>query len=215
MPTRVSADSQRRRVLTRAFYDRPTLEVASQLLGTVLVHRVGDIETSGVIVEVEAYIGESDPACHAAPGPTTRNAPLYGPPGHSYVYLNYGIHHLVNVVTERDGDPAAVLIRALDPLDGLDVMRQRRQNGGKGRRAPRQMTDVDLCRGPGNLTVAMGITLAENRVDLQGRRLWIEDRGGRIGPITWTPRIGIRVGTDRPWRAYVHAHPAVSGRRRA
>ena len=84
----------------------------------MLVHDRRGVRTSGVIVEVEAYIGESDPACHAAPGPTRRNAPLYGPPGHAYVYLNYGIHCLVNVVTEAHGSPAAVLIRALDPLDG-------------------------------------------------------------------------------------------------
>src|SRR5206468_2781724 len=121
--------------------------------------------TSGVIVEVEAYIGESDPACHAAPGPTARNAPLYGPPGFAYVYLNYGIHPLVNAVTEADGSPAAVLIRALEPLDGIDVMRRRRARRMKGRRK-RSAADLslhDLCRGPGNLTMAMGITLAQNR----------------------------------------------------
>jgi DNA-3-methyladenine glycosylase len=99
--------------LPRRFYDRPTLDVARDLLGLVLVHDRRGVRTSGVIVEVEAYIGESDPACHAAPGPTTRNAPLYGVPGHAYVYLNYGIHSLVNVVTESHGSPAAVLIRAL------------------------------------------------------------------------------------------------------
>src|SRR5947208_16805511 len=101
--------------LPRAFYDRPTLDVARDLIGKVLVQERRGIRTSGAIVEVEAYIGESDPACHAAPGPTPRNAPLYGPPGFSYVYLNYGIHALVNVVTEAEGSPAAILIRALDP----------------------------------------------------------------------------------------------------
>src|SRR5947209_11233387 len=110
----------------RSFYDRPTLAVARDLLGLVLVHDRRGVRTSGVIVEVEAYIGESDPACHAAPGPTPRNAPLYGPPGLAYVYLNYGIHHLVNVVTEAEGRPAAVLIRALEPLDGAEIMRCRR-----------------------------------------------------------------------------------------
>src|SRR5205807_10235488 len=101
--------------LPRSFYDRPTLDVARDLIGKVLVHNRRGVVTSGVIVEVEAYIGEADPACHAAPGPTRRNQPLYGPPGHSYVYLNYGIHYLVNVVTEASGSTAAVLIRALDP----------------------------------------------------------------------------------------------------
>ena len=118
--------------LPRAFYDRPTLDVARDLLGKVLVHRHRGTTTSGAIVEVEAYIGESDPACHAAPGPTRRNAPLYGPPGFAYVYLNYGIHYLVNVVTEAEGQPAAVLIRALDPIDGIDVMRRRRASRREG-----------------------------------------------------------------------------------
>ncbi len=215
MPTPAATDDRRRRVLPRAFYDRPTLDVAAELLGAVLVHRADDVETSGVIVEVEAYIGESDPACHAAPGRTVRNAPLYGPPGFAYVYLNYGIHCLVNVVTERDGEPAAVLVRALEPLEGIEVMRRRRQRPAKGRRSPaRALDDSDLCRGPGNLAVAMAITLADNRVDLLGDRLWIEDRRIAVGPIRWTSRIGIRVGVDRPWRAHIDRHPAVSGRRR-
>lgn len=213
---RTPGATDRRLVLPRAFYGRPTLDVAADLLGKVLVHRRGVRETSGVIIEVEAYIGESDPACHAAPGPTARNAPLYGPPGFSYVYLNYGIHALVNVVTEPEGQPAAVLIRSLAPLDGIDLMRRRRARMTKGRRgAARALSDADLCRGPGNLTLAMGITLAENRVDLLESRLWLEDRGVRTGSIVWTPRIGISVGVDRPWRAYVDGHPAVSGRARS
>src|SRR5260370_3120726 len=112
--------------LPRGCYARPTLDVASDLIGKVLVHRRRNAVTSGVIVEVEAYIGESDPACHAAPGPTRRNQPLYGSPGHAYVYLNYGIHCLMNVVTESKGSPAAVLLRALDPLDGHAITRPRR-----------------------------------------------------------------------------------------
>ena len=174
--------------------------------------------TSGVIVEVEAYIGESDPACHAAPGPTRRNEPLYGVPGHAYVYLNYGIHCLVNVVTESHGSPAAVLIRALDPLDGIAVMRRRRDRAMKGRRMRRPAAAIavhDLCRGPGNLTMAMGITLAENRIDLLGDRLYVEDRRLSVGPIAWGPRIGIRVGAETPWRAWIAGHPAVSAHQRA
>jgi DNA-3-methyladenine glycosylase len=198
--------------LPRSFYDRPTLDVARELLGKVLVHDRRGVRTAGAIVEVEAYIGESDPACHAAPGPTRRNEPLYGPPGHAYVYLNYGIHSLVNVVTEPDGSPAAVLIRALDPLDGIDVMRRRRARAMKGRKTPPDVSALPedgLCRGPGNLTMAMGITLAENRLDLLGDRLFVEDRGIGADRVGWGPRIGIKVGMERPWRAYVPNHPAV------
>lgn len=203
--------------LRRVFYDRPTLEVARDLLGKVLVHDRRGVRTSGAIVEVEAYVGESDPACHAAPGLTKRNAPLYGVPGHAYVYLNYGIHCLVNVVTESHGSPAAVLIRALDPLDGIDVMRRRRARATKGRRHRHAAAIAahDLCRGPGNLTMAMGITLAENRLDLLGARLFVEDRGIAAGPIAWGPRIGIRVGTETPWRAWIAGHPAVSAHQRS
>ena len=199
--------------LPRSFYDRPTLDVARDLVGKVLIHNRRGVVTSGVIVELEAYIGESDPACHAAPGPTPRNEPLYGHPGHSYVYLNYGIHSLVNVVTESHGRPAAILIRALDPLDGIEVMRRRRGRTMKGRRTRADGDPLprhELCRGPGNLTLAMGITLAENRLDLLGDRLYIEDRALPIGALAWGPRIGIRVGREHPWRAWIEGHPAVS-----
>jgi DNA-3-methyladenine glycosylase len=189
--------------LTKSFYERPTLTVAAELIGKVLVHRTRAGVAAGMIVEVEAYIGEDDPACHAAPGPTRRNAPLYGPPGIAYVYLNYGIHNLVNAVTEAEGSPAAVLIRALAPLDGMELMKRRR-----GR-----VDDVGLCRGPGNLTQALGITLKQNRSDLSTGPLWIEDRGISTGPISWTPRIGIRVGVERPWRCALTGHPSVSGTR--
>ena len=199
--------------LPRGFYDRPTLDVARDLIGKMLVHERRGVRTSGVIVEAEAYIGESDPACHAAPGPTRRNEPLYGPPGYSYVYLNYGIHCLVNVVTEARGTPAAVLIRALDPLEGIDAMRRRRARAAKGRTTPaRAVSDHEICRGPGNLTMAMGITLAENRLDLLGERLFVEEAGARVGRLAWSPRIGIRAGVDRPWRVYLAGHEAVSSR---
>ena len=197
--------------LSRAFYDRPTLEVARDLIGKVLVCRQRGVTTAGVVVEVEAYIGESDPACHAAAGPTRRNAPLYGPPGLAYVYLNYGIHCLMNAVTEGERFPAAVLIRALDPVEGIAAMRRRRARVAPGR--PRLRTppeDHALCQGPGNLTMAMGITLGDNRRDLTGPRVFIEDRGGSVGEMLWSPRVGIAVGVDRPWRASVARHPAVS-----
>ena len=199
--------------LARAFYARPTLTVARDLIGKVLVHRSPAGVTSGRIVEVEAYIGEDDPACHAAPGPTRRNEPLYGEPGHVYVYFNYGMHEMFNVVTERRGKPAAILVRALEPLDGLEVMEQRRlAAGGRQPAAPRRaIPPGHLCRGPGNLARAMGITLADNRLDLCGPELFIEDRGLDVGQVAWSPRIGIRVGADRPWRCYVVGSRAVSG----
>ena len=202
--------------LPRAFYDRPTLEVARDLLGKLLVHqRPGTTTTSGIIVEVEAYIGESDPACHAAPGRTRRNAPLYGPPGVAYVYLNYGIHRLVNAVTEPVDSPAAVLIRAVEPIDGVATMRRRRRQPTKGRRTAGSVAILDeaLCRGPGNLTHAMGITLRDSGLDLTGSQLFIQDSGVVLGAIAWGPRIGIRVGTDRPWRAWIAGNPSVSAPR--
>jgi DNA-3-methyladenine glycosylase len=199
-------------VLPRGFYARPTLEVAADLIGRVLVHETAGALTAGVIVEVEAYIGESDPACHAAPGPTARNAPLYGPPGLAYVYLNYGIHYLVNAVTEPKGSPAAVLIRALEPADGESVMRRRRARYA-GRR-PETFASADLCRGPGNLTRALGITLRQNTRDLTNGPLRIEDRGLPTRPLAWSRRIGIRVGVEAEWRVYAADSAAVSGRQR-
>lgn len=202
-------------ILPRTFYARPTLEVAPDLLGKVLVHRTRAGLTSGIIVEVEAYVGESDPACHAAPGPTKRNAPMYGPPGHAYVYLNYGVHPLMNVVTEPAESPAAVLIRALEPLDGLPLMRRRRRRARVARRKkPAHIPDHALCRGPGNVTHAMGITLKDTGIDLLGDALFIEDRGHRIETIVWGPRIGISVATERPWRCYAAGHTSVSGKKR-
>jgi DNA-3-methyladenine glycosylase len=194
-------------VLPRSFYERPTLTVAEELLGKVLVHRTPGGVAAGMIVETEAYIGEDDPACHAAPGPTVRNEPLYGPGGIAYVYLNYGIHYLVNAVTEAEGHPAAVLIRALQPVDGVLLMQKRRAPDG------RRLEEHDLCRGPGNLTRALGITLADNRLDLIDSRLVIEDRGFTVPAVSWGPRIGIRVAVDRPWRCWIPGNRSVSGGR--
>ena len=196
-------------MLPREFYDRPTLTVAQELLGKVLVHRTPAGVAAGMIVETEAYIGEDDPACHAAPGPTARNAPLYGPPGFAYVYLNYGIHYLVNAVTEAEGHPAAVLIRALEPVDGIRLMHKRRAPDG------RHIDVEDLCRGPGNLTKALGITLSDNLSDLTSGRLSIEDRGLRVLGVSWGSRIGIRVGVEKPWRCWATGHPSVSGRKQS
>ena len=197
-------------VLPRTFYARPTLEVSRDLIGKVLVHQATAGLTSGVIVEVEAYIGEADPACHAAPGPTARNAPLYGRPGVAYVYLNYGIHNLVNAVTEEEGSPAAVLIRALEPFDGEPLMRRRRARGTT--RHASAFDSMELCRGPGNLTRALAITLRHNRMDLTASALRIEDHGLPSREVVWSRRIGINVGTDVEWRCTARESEAVSGR---
>ena len=199
-------------LLPRAFYARPTLEVARDLVGLVLVHDTRAGTAAGIIVEVEAYIGESDPACHAAPGPTRRNAPLYGPPGIAYVYLNYGMHYLVNAVTEPEGSPAAVLIRALEPLEGEGLMRRRRSRGT--RRRPESFSTPELCRGPGNLTRAMGISLRDNQRDLTSGPLRIESRNFPSPPLAWSRRIGISVGVEAEWRVVAVGSAAVSGRRR-
>jgi DNA-3-methyladenine glycosylase len=191
-------------ILGREFYARPTLAVARDLIGKVLVHETRGRITSGVIVETEAYIGEADPACHAAPGRTARNAPLYGPPGVAYVYLNYGMHYLVNAVTEPEGSPAAVLIRALEPVEGLAVMRRRR--GPRGATA----ASWELCRGPGNLTKALRISLAQNGVDLTAGALRIEDRGLPPREVAWGTRVGISVGVEHPWRCMAVDSAAVS-----
>lgn len=199
--------------LSQDFYDRPTLDVARDLIGKLLVHHTPSGRTSGLIVEVEAYIGESDPACHAAPGRTRRNAPLYGPPGIAYVYLNYGMHYLVNAVTEAVDAPAAVLIRALEPREGIDLMRRRRARGTS--KPAKALPEHGLCRGPGNLTKALGISLEQNGASLTGSRLVIEDVGVTLPadgmPLAWGPRIGISVGTESPWRCFVAGHPCVSG----
>lgn len=199
-------------ILPVDFYRRPTLEVTRELIGKVLVHKSPQGTTAGMIIEAEAYIGEDDPACHAAPGPTVRNAPLYGPPGRAYVYLNYGLHDMMNCVTEGEGRPAAVLLRALEPLEGLALMRRRRANA-PWRKGKPPVPDHELCRGPGNLCRAMGITLADNTRALTRGPLTIHDRGLRAGEIVWSERIGIRVGTEHQWRASVRAHRSVSGRR--
>lgn len=193
------------RPLPRDFYARDTLEVARDLLGCRLIHATREGAVSGRIVEVEAYHGEDDPACHAAAGRTARTEPLYGPPGHSYVYLIYGMYHCLNAVTRRAGRPGAVLIRALEPLEGHDLMRRRRRRGREGA-IP---ADRDLANGPGKLCRAFGLGLDHNRMDLTGSTLRIVP-GRAPGRTVWTPRVGIRVGTDRLWRCLDAESPFVS-----
>jgi DNA-3-methyladenine glycosylase len=196
-------------ILPVDFYARATLDVARDLVGKVLVHRGREGVTSGRIVETEAYIGETDPACHAFKGRTPRNEPLYGPPGMAYVYVSYGLHHLLNAVTEHEGFPSAVLIRAIEPLEGVAVMRARRA-AVIGRPAPGR--DADLGRGPGNLTVAMGISTPVHNTRMLTRGvLTVHDDGTRPAAVVWTPRIGVTLGADRLWRCATPGSRAVSG----
>jgi DNA-3-methyladenine glycosylase len=187
--------------LPRSFYRRPTLEVARGLLGTTLVRHLDDRILAGRIVEAEAYIGEEDPACHAHHGLTTRTQVMYGPPGYAYVYFTYGMHFLLNAVTEREGFPAAVLIRAVEPLVGITEMRRLR-----GHRADRELTS-----GPARLSAAFDIDLGLNRADLTCPPLFIaEPIDAAPGAVRWTARIGIRSGRRRPWRCFLEGNPFVS-----
>ncbi|MBN1811280.1 MAG: DNA-3-methyladenine glycosylase [Anaerolineae bacterium] len=192
--------------LPRGFFARDTLVVARELLGQRLVRILDGERLSGRIIEVEAYIGEEDQASHARCGRTERNAPMYGPPGHAYVYFVYGMHHCFNVVTERPGFPAAVLVRALEPLEGIEVMRTRR--GGR--------TDVELSSGPARMCQALGIDRRFDGVDLcaSDAVLFIEENG--VMPdvaVTAGPRMGVRGGGAAlavPWRLYVRDNRHVS-----
>ncbi len=194
--------------LPRAFYARDTLTVARDLLGKRLVRLDDGARLSGRITEVEAYIGEDDRASHASPGPTARNAPMYGPPGYTYVYLIYGVHHCLNVVTEREGFPAAILIRALQPLEGLAMIQQRR--------GP-QRTSVNLTCGPGRLCAALNIDRSLNACDLcaPDALLWIEDAASvPETQIARSPRIGVRgdqAALEVRWRFYLRVSTWVSG----
>jgi DNA-3-methyladenine glycosylase len=189
------------------FYARPVVAVARELIGCTVVHGA----EAGVIVETEAY-HESEPACHAYVGLTARTRTLFGPPGRAYVYRSYGIHALLNAVCEPEGVGAAVLIRALMPTAGLDAMRARRRLPDG--RAPR---DTDLCSGPGKLTQALGISLAENGSDLSRGPIVIAapDDGWRGAEIHVGERIGITRAVELPWRFCAHsAHLSRPIRRR-
>lgn len=179
------------------FFDRSVHEVAPELIGCTL--RVG--LCAGVIVETEAY-DVTDPACHAFRGLTRRTEVLFGPPGRAYVYLSYGIHSLLNAVAEPDGDAAAVLIRALEPVEGIELMRERR---GLAR-------VEDLCSGPGKLTEALGVGLELNGRPLDEDPFRIEPRGAEWSApeIVAGPRIGITKATELPWRHCVAGNRFVS-----
>jgi DNA-3-methyladenine glycosylase len=183
--------------LAHAFYARPVLRVARDLLGCV-VERSG---VSGLVVETEAY-HETEPACHAYVGKTARTQTLFGAPGFAYVYRSYGIHTMLNLVCEPEGSAAAVLIRALEPLTGLSLMRRRR-----GRPA-----EHDLCSGPGKLAQALAIAMSDDGTDLTVGPVLVYGRpaGWAPGPIAVGPRVGITKAADLPWRFAVAGHPDVS-----
>jgi DNA-3-methyladenine glycosylase len=194
--------------LSRDFFAQDTLTVARLLLGKRLARRLNGRRLSGRIVEVEAYIGQDDKGCHASVGRTARNDVMFGPPGHAYVYFTYGMHWMFNIITEAEGFPAAVLIRALEPLEGVKVMERNR----RGR------TGFELCSGPAKLTQALQITRALNGADLCARRgaeLWIEDAPPiSDDDIAISPRVGLNNTPDPwksvPWRFRVRESPFVS-----
>ena len=188
--------------LPRDFYDRATELVARDMLGAVLECTTPDGVASGRIVETEAYLGEHDDACHAVVGRTRRTEPLYGAPGTAYVYLIYGMHWCMNAVTRAEGLPSAVLVRALEPIDGVELMRERRG-------APRR--DVDLTNGPGKLCRALGIVGAHDGTSLLRGPLVVR-AGDPVADadVEVSPRIGITRAADWPLRYYLRGHPWVS-----
>jgi DNA-3-methyladenine glycosylase len=185
-------------ILNRDFYTRSTLQVARALLGKKLVRRIDGVELSGIIIETEAYCGEADSACHAHRGKTPRNAVMYGQAGHTYVYFTYGMHYMLNLVTEVEGNPCAVLIRAVLPLAGISEMEVRRKRHG-----------AELANGPAKLCQAFGIDKSLNGCDLTiGKALWVEDyKSIPEQSILAMPRVGIDYAAkehrDALWRFLV------------
>lgn len=185
-------------ILPRSFYARPTIEVAPDLLGKIIVHG----EMAGIIVETEAYPGGDDLASHSAVGITDRTRVIFGPPGHAYVYLSYGMHDCLNIVVEREHVAGCVLIRALEPIAGLDIMRANR---------PGIRSDRDLTSGPGKLTRALAITRAQNGADLtRGDFTVRKPRSHQPIEIIITPRIGITKCADRMLRFFIKGNHYVS-----
>jgi len=184
--------------LSREFYARPTIEVARGLLGKVLVHG----ETAGIIVETEAYPGGDDLASHSARGITERTRVIFGPPGHAYVYLIYGVYECLNIVAEPNGQPGCVLIRAVEPTSGLEIMKTRR---------PAAKRPEALTNGPGKLTLALGITRHHYGIDLTSGPLTVQRPPNQPRfHIATTPRIGITHCADRPLRFLIKDNPFVS-----
>jgi len=189
--------------LPRSFYEQSTLDVARQLLGKYLVRKHPDGTTVGRIVETEAYVGPEDKACHASRGRTARTEIMFGPAGHAYVYLIYGMYDCLNLVTESVDYPAAVLIRAVEPVGGIEIMKVRRQT--------EQLRN--LASGPGKLCQAFAIDRKLNGDDLCGKVLYLEDRGEAVSKVVTTPRIGVDYAGPwkrKPWRFLIKGNECVS-----
>jgi len=200
--------------LSRKFFNRDPVTVGRELLGKLLIRREGRKLLAGRIVEDEAYLGADDPAAHAFAGPTPRNAVLFGPPGHAYVYFIYGNHYCLNVSCMPEGLGEAVLFRAMEPVFGLERMALAR--GLELQAAPRTSQLRLLSSGPGRMSEALGITRArDNDKDLTSRRsdLWFADDGYRPERIAATPRIGIKKAVERPLRFVIAGNPFVSAKR--
>ncbi len=186
--------------LPRNFYNRNTIEVAIDLLGCHIICNTGGVKTGGVIVETEAYHGPDDPACHAFKGHTRRNDVMYGKPGFLYVYFTYGNHFMLNVVVEEEGFPAAVLLRGIEPLHGIETM------------ALRRGTDdlTNIGSGPGKLAKALKVTGTENGTDLTGSFIYLAGPPRVASKIKASPRIGIGAGSERLWRFFIDGNLHVS-----
>jgi DNA-3-methyladenine glycosylase len=189
--------------LRRAFYEQTTIDVAKQLLGKYLVRKHSEGNAIGRIVETEAYVGPHDLACHAAKGRTARTEVMFGPAGRAYVYFIYGFYHMLNLVTEAKDYPAAVLIRAVEPVDGIELMRERRRSNELR----------DLASGPGKLCQAFAIDRSLNGADLCGKMLFVEDRGESAVKFQATTRIGVDYAgkwKHKPWRFFIKGSEFVS-----
>lgn len=192
------------RRIPRSFFLRPTPVVARDLLGQVLVHDSPEGTTAGIIVETEAYLRD-DPASHSFRGPTPRNASMFGPPGRAYVYLIYGVHRCINVVTAAAGVGEAVLLRALEPIEGLELMRLRRGD----------VAERELCNGPGKLVQALGIERSHDGLDFARGPIGLRESRlprSRRTRVVRDVRIGITNGMDLPLRFYLRESPFVSRR---
>jgi len=201
-------------ILPRSFYDRDPVTVARELLGKLLIRRTGRKRLAGRIVECEAYLGADDPAAHAYSGRTPRNAVLFGPPGHAYVYFIYGKHYCLNVSCVKDGNAGGVLLRAMEPVAGVEAMAAAR---GLALGSPARSSQLRLVSsGPGRISEALGVTRErDNAKDVTSLRsdLYFADDGYRSEQILATPRVGITKAVDQPLRFTIAGNPYVSGRR--